>query len=176
MRPKVTESCNRRYVSYSGQINTVLYSDSDRARFAARVNRRGDHACWFWASTQPNHYGTFWAQGAPKYAHRVAWELANGPIPAGQSVLHRCDQPNCVNPAHLFLGDHTANMRDAASKRRLSVSRPAAHKVSDAACDAIVARVAAGERQCDVAAEYGVTRAFVSLLMKGKRRQYRKAS
>ncbi len=174
-------SHNTRDVPYSGQINTVAYSDSDRARFALKVDVSGGwHACWFWTGRiQPNGYGMFsmgGRAGAPRYAHRVAYEITHGPIPAGQSVLHRCDQRNCVNPGHLFLGDHTANMRDAASKGRLNVPRPTAQKLTDAHCEAIVARVAAGETQAFLAKAYGVSRAWISLLVSGRRRQYRKTA
>ncbi len=141
---------------------------------------RGDHECWLWKSqTQPNGYGMFRVgprTSSPLYAHRVAWELAYGPIPAGQSVLHRCDQRNCVNPAHLFLGTHTDNMRDASAKRRLNVPRPNNHKVTDDQCAEIIARHAAGEKQCDLALEFGVTKGWVSMLINGKARLYRKAS
>lgn len=58
------------------------------------------------------------AGGREEYVHRVAWELFVCPIPRGNSVLHRCDNRLCANPAHLFLGNHQDNMRDMAAKGR----------------------------------------------------------
>ena len=59
----------------------------------------------------------------PQKAHRIAWELTHGPIADGLFVLHTCDVPLCCNPQHLFLGTQRDNIRDAAAKGRLSVSR-----------------------------------------------------
>jgi hypothetical protein len=65
-------------------------------------------------------------RGPRRMAHRVIWEEVFGPIPDGMLVLHRCDNPPCINPAHLFLGTHTDNMRDRAAKGRDPNSRKTA--------------------------------------------------
>ncbi len=95
------------------------------ARFWGKVDRSGgDDACWLWkASKNKQGYGSFWyRRDALEAAHRVSWRIANGSIPtlsAGRScVLHRCDNPPCVNPAHLFLGTDLDNARDRDAKGR----------------------------------------------------------
>ena len=62
-------------------------------------------------------------------AHRVAFELANGPIPDGVMVCHHCDNPPCVRPDHLFLGTNSENQRDSVQKGRSIVTRPVPPKV-----------------------------------------------
>ena len=79
----------------------------------------GPNACWLWRGTKiQTGYGRVRALGQKKAAHRAAWEEANGPIPAGMVICHRCDNPGCVNPAHLFAGTHQDNTRDMISKGR----------------------------------------------------------
>jgi hypothetical protein len=78
--------------------------------------------CWNWTGTlnRRGGYGqcNFLRDGKRLLAHRWSWLLARGPIPDGLHVLHRCDNPRCVNPEHLFLGTHQDNMRDAILKGR----------------------------------------------------------
>lgn len=87
--------------------------------FWSKVAKAGANDCWPWTGCRMRSgYGQHSANGCRVLAHRRAWELTNGPIPAGKYVCHHCDNPSCCNPAHLFLGTQTDNMRDAAGKGR----------------------------------------------------------
>lgn len=97
-----------------------------QAAFEARFwrNVKKTDTCWLWTGTFAAHgYGQVRRGPARYMAHRASWELNVGPIPAGLHVLHHCDNPPCVNPAHLFLGTHSDNMRDAVKKGRLKPYR-----------------------------------------------------
>jgi len=94
-------------------------------RFWAKVERSDDpDGCWLWTgSTTQGGYGQFYLQGRLIQAHRVAWLLAEGEIPAGQCVCHRCDVRRCVRHAHHFLGTKLVNAQDMASKGRAHLQR-----------------------------------------------------
>jgi len=86
-------------------------------KFWNKVDRRHDDECWPWlGATNSKGYGTAGHRGL---AHRVAWELTHGTIPAGSKVLHHCDNPRCCNAKqHLFLGTMADNTRDMIEKGR----------------------------------------------------------
>lgn len=106
-------------------------------------------------------YGTIGGGNSKKLAHRVAYEQAFGPIPSGRMVLHRCDNPPCVSPDHLFLGDHASNARDMVAKGRhrggaRSGERNHFAKLSDADVARLRADREAGMTQRAAARKYGI--------------------
>lgn len=93
-------------------------------RFWQSVDKTGD--CWLWTAAHlPAGYGMTFVRGKNQLAHRVAWELTNGVITEGAWVLHRCDNPACVNPDHLYLGNRSRNMKDAHERSRIDLKRVA---------------------------------------------------
>ena len=88
-------------------------------RFWAKVVKAAADACWLWkGATHERGYGEFWFNNKRCRAPRVSYELNKGPIPEGMIVRHSCDNPPCVNPAHLSLGTDKDNMQDALSRGR----------------------------------------------------------
>ena len=87
------------------------YTESDKSRFWAKVDKSGE--CWPWtASRKPNGYGQFMVWPKLRYAHRVAYEMAVGPVPAKTDLDHTCHDRACVNPSHLRLTTRKQNLEN----------------------------------------------------------------
>jgi hypothetical protein len=96
------------------------------AHYWARVQRGSRDECWPWMGAfYRDGYGMVaLGQRRPGYAHRIAYELTTGSIPAGLVVRHKCDVPRCCNPDHLLLGTQADNLQDARDRGRLDESKP----------------------------------------------------
>jgi len=95
-------------------------SEAQKANFAKKVKKGQQDECWPWvASRNRKGYGQFAIQNYPVIAHRIAYILEHGSIPnEAPHILHRCDNPPCCNPAHLFAGTNEENIKDMVAKGR----------------------------------------------------------
>lgn len=144
---------------------------ADRASlFWEKVDKSGE--CWVWtAAINASGYGAFASSRRRRggHAHRFAWELTYGPIPNGLWVLHKCDNRPCVRPDHLFLGTVQDNNADAVRKgRALRGSRQNNALLTEAAVSVIRARLARGEQQKVIAADFGVSEATICSINIGR--------
>lgn len=140
-------------------------TNTDRERFWSKVAKAGPDDCWPWTTGRFRHgYGMFSVRTFPLQAHRIAWILTSGLIPPGLCVCHRCDNPQCCNPSHLWLGTNAENTQDRSSKGRdgsCPGERNSQSKVTTVDVPIIRNRVRSGERLASVAADYGITKEAV---------------
>ena len=139
-------------------------------RFWDKVDVAGQGECWMWtAAKDADGYGRFGYEGKMTRAHRVSYTLRHGEIPKGLLVLHRCDTPACVNPAHLFVGTAADNMRDCSEKGRKSQGdNHHSSKLTDADVRAIREAHAEGVEYRELARKYGVSRSNIWYVVSGQ--------
>lgn len=145
-------------------------------RLWARVTKQPS-GCWEWQGhRRTDGYGQLGRGGRDEgliEAHRASWELTHGPIPEGLSVCHRCDNPPCCNPDHLFLGSPADNVADAVAKGRVARGeRLPQTKLSDDDVFRVRLLGRQGVRQAEIARRFGVSQGHVSALIAHR---YRKA-
>ena len=134
-----------------------------------------ENGCWEWSGGKSHGYGEMrvhevWGS-APVYAHRVSHLLVNGPIPDGMVICHKCDNPSCVNPDHLFCGFPADNVADMVSKGRQCLGEAnGMAKLTDRAIEAIRFLNQNGFSQRELSKIFGVSEGHVSTIVKGKRR------
>jgi hypothetical protein len=102
-------------------------------------------------------------------AHRLSWEIHNGQIPDGMCVLHRCDNPPCVNPRHFFLGTNVENVEDSMMKgRRAKGERIARATTTERQAKEVKRLCRLGKRQSVIALKLGLTKSVVSQIILGR--------
>jgi HNH endonuclease len=122
-------------------------------------------------------YGEIYESGKNRSAHVVSYEIHNGPVPPNKMVLHTCDNPWCVNPAHLFLGTQRENVQDMIAKVRSTIGSFVGEKNGQATLTEvdvleIKSLLEDGLAQREIAAAYGIDQSTVSNIKTGKRWSY----
>lgn len=154
----------------------IAWTDATWARFIARIDRRGDDECWTWtAGMFSNSYGQFRLGAHKVRAHRAYYARVVGPIPDGLRVLHRCDNPPCCNPSHLFLGTDADNAADRSAKGRSSrngCSQPGernpAAKIDSTAAATVRALRESGNTMRSIAERVGISQSQVCNIVAGR--------
>lgn len=152
-------------------LSDVRIFEATKKRFLSSVGPPDENGCTLWGTSNHGYGNVYVARLGAKIfrvrSNRFSWILSNGPIPVGTLVLHRCDVRRCVNPDHLFLGDHKDNGRDMVSKDRHhnGIRGRASHntaKLSEADVKGIRSMRAGGALLRDVAARFGISVSHVS--------------
>lgn len=137
-------------------------------RFWSKVERNAPDECWPWTAGRfLGGYGLFSIGNRDFGAHRIAWRLLHGPIPDRKHVCHRCDNPACCNPGHLFLGTNADNMRDRDSKGRQA--RGTRHPRAKLTDDLVRAIRADGRGSKALSKALGVSRTVIRNVLLGLR-------
>ncbi len=124
--------CGKTYAPRARQPRPEQCSVPCRLLFESRLENSPRPAigspCWIWiGGVDRKGYGRISVDSRRQFVHRVAWRVAFGPIAPGLGVLHRCDNPPCFNPSHMFLGTDADNVRDMIAKGRNGQPKGAAH-------------------------------------------------
>lgn len=147
----------------------------NKEHFWNRIKIGLNDQCWEWQKAKSRFgYGWLTWNGVCTGAHRIAWVLTNGEIPEGMCVLHKCDNPPCCNPNHLFLGTRADNCADMRKKGRDKyVGKPGEANSQAKLSKEDVIRIRMIYKrgvitQRMIAAEYGITRESVKDILQGK--------
>lgn len=158
------------------QMTTDFDASKQLERFHNSYSVDKDSGCWNWnLSLSVDGYGRCFFNGVNVRAHRLSYELRYGEFPRHLVVCHKCDNPKCVNPDHLFLGTVKDNMADKKLKGRAKGinkgSKNGMAKISEEDIKEIHYLLEIGLRQKDIGYIYGLTQSHISRLKNGERRK-----
>lgn len=151
-------------------------SEKDKARLLSFIEQRGEDECWPYTGCIGTWgYGSFYLNGRNVNAHNATHRLLVGPVPAGKVVCHRCDNPSCCNPAHLFVGTQGDNVRDCVAKGRgrRQFEAGSGHprhngKLTFAVVERAKQLYASGVSQTEIGRRLGVHSATISRAVRGE--------
>lgn len=131
-----------------------------------------DGKCWKWVGAKAKKgYGFINHKGKKYLAHRVVWQLSNGEIEEGMCVCHKCDNPECCNPDHLFLGTPFDNARDRVKKNRSAVRHGIEHskaKLDEKKVSEIKQLIKKGCRFSEIAEKFSICQSSVYHINSGQ--------
>jgi hypothetical protein len=158
-------------------VRTNPIPDIGRAALLALVARYEvtPEGCWNFTGNITDGRGRVSIDGRSYYAYRISYTAHVGAIPPGLLICHHCDNPQCINPDHLYAGTSWDNSRDCRERGRLVTPKVAggaehhAAGLTDAQADELVRRYAAGEAtQAELAMEYGIAQSSVGRVIRGE--------
>ena len=142
-------------------------------RLWSRLNISSQNGCWEWTGHKLNGYGQIGLgrrEHGIAYTHVLAWIIDNGrEPPSGHLVCHKCDNPACCNPDHLFLGTHKDNTQDMIFKKRHSYGEKHATKLTQEDVVWIKRLAARGDTQAWIAERYSVSTSMIGHIVRGER-------
>lgn len=172
-RASTARTCRGCYVAIvtSRQPQSI---ESARARFERKVDRTGGaDACWPWlAFANDGGYGMFRFRGRIVLAPRFALLLAGEDLPVGSLACHRCDNPPCCNPAHLYVGTAGSNLQDAWNRGQKTWTRPANPTWIDEEQVRRIRAMAETMRTADIAREVGLSASQVARIVRRQNWQH----
>lgn len=152
-----------------GIFEITQLTERQKDNFWVKVKRLSEDECWEWTGGKLRFgYGRFRIGNSSHIAaHRISWFLTNGKIPENMLVCHKCDNPGCVNPNHLFIGTQKDNMQDCAVKGRTYDrigSKNSNAKLKESDIPIIRERLNKGEAQASIAKRYKVGQMQISYI------------
>jgi len=166
-------------MQYDSQDRDTLplpnWTPEDIERFLSKINRRSETECWEWTAGKESGYGRFRVGGRDGKAYiatRLMWRLVHGTDPAGQLILHTCDNRACCNPAHLFIGSDTDNSRDREAKGRGNHARGQEHGLTSLTDEDVVHIYQSSESHAELGRRYGVSDVTIRNIREGKTWQH----
>lgn len=178
---RISTNTSRKYGSVRGQPRRYInhhYNRPPMDRFMEKVEKT--ESCWIWkgAKGPDGNYGGFLYEGKSRRVNIVSYLMFKGPYPEGMEICHTCDNKQCVNPDHLFVGTRSDNMKDMGNKGRhpwqlrpelvrKGEDNPGA-KLAENDVLLIVSRFKNGESVASIARDYPVNREAISKIVRGQ--------